>query len=49
MTKLACIGGGSLFVPSIVNGIARVMLASSVPFQVELSLFDIVPEKKEYS
>jgi alpha-galactosidase/6-phospho-beta-glucosidase family protein len=47
MTKLAYIGGGSLFVPSIVNGIARVMLEGSVPFQVELSLYDTVPEKAE--
>jgi alpha-galactosidase/6-phospho-beta-glucosidase family protein len=52
VTKLAYVGGGSLFVPSIVNGIARVLLESSTPFaessgEVELCLFDILPEKAE--
>jgi len=43
--KLAFVGGGSLFVPSIINGIARVMQESKVPFEVELALYDIKPER----
>ncbi len=42
--KLAYIGGGSMFVPSIVNGIGQVMQGSSTPFEVELALYDIYPE-----
>jgi alpha-galactosidase/6-phospho-beta-glucosidase family protein len=43
--KLAYIGGGSLFVPSIVNGIAQALRESAVPFAVELALYDIAPER----
>jgi alpha-galactosidase/6-phospho-beta-glucosidase family protein len=44
-TKLAYIGGGSLFVPSIINGIAQVMQGSAAPFEVDMALYDIAPEK----
>jgi alpha-galactosidase len=45
--KLAYIGGGSLFAPSIANGIGEVLRISSQPFEVELSLYDIRPERAE--
>lgn len=43
--KLAYVGGGSLFVPSIVNGIGTVMQQAPTPFGVELSLYDVRPER----
>jgi hypothetical protein len=43
--KLAYIGGGSLFVPSIVNGVGQVMQQSVLPFEAELCLYDIRREK----
>lgn len=43
--KLAYIGGGSLFVPSIVNGVGTVMKQAPTPFGVELSLYDVRPEQ----
>lgn len=43
--KLAYIGGGSLFVPSILNGLGHVMRRGGLPFAVEVSLYDIAPEK----
>jgi alpha-galactosidase/6-phospho-beta-glucosidase family protein len=45
--KLAYIGGGSLFVPSIINGIAEVMRREGARFEVQLSLFDIQRDKAE--
>lgn len=45
--KLAYVGGGSLFVPSIINGVARVMKGSKLPFEMELALYDIKPERAE--
>ena len=45
--KLAYIGGGSMFVPSVVNGIGEVLRSSPLPFEVELSLYDIRPDKAE--
>ncbi|HZP80049.1 MAG TPA: hypothetical protein VFB21_00300 [Chthonomonadaceae bacterium] len=45
--KLAYIGGGSLFVPSIVNGVGQVMQQSVLPFEAELCLYDIRREKAE--
>ncbi len=45
--KLAYIGGGSLFVPSIINGLGHVMRQGGLPFAVEIALYDIVPEKAE--
>lgn len=39
--KLAYIGGGSLFVPSIINGIGQVIAQAAERFEVELSLYDI--------
>ena len=39
--KLAYIGGGSLFVPSIINGIGQVMSRADERFEVELALYDI--------
>jgi len=45
--KLAYIGGGSLFVPSIINGIGEIQRISPVPFEVELVLYDLLPQKAE--
>ncbi len=44
---LAYLGGGSLFVPSIANGLGQVMKESPQPFEVELRLYDIASEKAE--
>lgn len=44
--KVAYIGGGSMFVPSIVNGIAWNMNRTGA-FDVNLCLYDIQPEKAE--
>lgn len=41
MTKLAYIGGGSLFVPSILNGAAQSLRSSDVPYKLDVSLYDI--------
>lgn len=46
--KLAYIGGGSMFVPSILHGIARAMkdgVNSAAAFAAEVALFDVQPEK----
>lgn len=43
--KIAYIGGGSNFVPSIANGISEMLKKTS--FQVELCLYDIAPDKAE--
>jgi len=43
--KLAYVGGGSLFVPSIVNGVGTVMKQAPTPFGVEFSLYDVRPEQ----
>ncbi len=45
--KLAYIGGGSLFVPSIVNGLGHVMRQGRPPFAVELALYDIALQRAE--
>ncbi len=45
--KVAYIGGGSLFVPSVINGISKAMKDSNQEYNVELVLFDIAPEKQE--
>ncbi len=45
--KLAYIGGGSLFVPSVINGIARHMKDTSIEYLVNLVLFDIDLKKAE--
>lgn len=45
--KLAYIGGGSLFVPSIINGIGQVIARAAEPFEVELSLYDVDPAKAQ--
>ncbi len=45
--KLADIGGGSLFVPSIVNGIGQTLQKNHCSFEVELCLYDIHPEKAQ--
>ncbi|MCE5259705.1 MAG: hypothetical protein LLG44_11740 [Chloroflexi bacterium] len=47
MTKLAYIGGGSLFVPSILNGAAQIMRSSAIPYFLGISLYDIDREKAE--
>ncbi len=39
--KLACIGGGSMFVPSIVNGVGAALLENAVSYEVDIALFDI--------
>lgn len=44
--KLAYIGGGSLFVPSIINGLGHAM-KHGPSFAVELALYDLAPEKAE--
>ncbi|MHB1357565.1 MAG: family 4 glycosyl hydrolase, partial [Anaerolineae bacterium] len=46
MVKLAYIGGGSLFVPSILNGIAQT-LRTGASFPVEVSLYDVVAGKAQ--
>jgi alpha-galactosidase/6-phospho-beta-glucosidase family protein len=46
--RLAYIGGGSMFVPSIANGIGQVMQKSPVPYEVDLALYDVHPEKAEH-
>ncbi|NLE43723.1 MAG: hypothetical protein GX620_03280 [Chloroflexi bacterium] len=45
--RLAYIGGGSMFVPSIINGIAEVMRNSPSSYGVELALYDVQPAKAE--
>jgi len=45
--KLAYIGGGSMFVPSVVNGCAEVLRTSPLPFEIELALYDVAPEKAQ--
>lgn len=47
MVKLAYIGGGSLFVPSIMNGVAQIMRAGAQRYPVEISLYDVLPEKAQ--
>ena len=47
--KLAYIGGGSLFVPSIINGIGRTLQQDGNAFEVELALYDLEPDKAERS
>ncbi|MHB9033806.1 MAG: family 4 glycosyl hydrolase [Anaerolineae bacterium] len=47
MVKLAYIGGGSLFVPSILNGAAQVMRSSPQPYELEVCLYDIKRDKAE--
>ncbi len=44
--KVAYIGGGSMFVPSIANGIAWSMQRTDI-FDMNLCLYDIQPEKAE--
>lgn len=45
--KIAYLGGGSLFVPSTVHGLGRVLQRDNERFAVELALYDIVPAKAE--
>jgi len=45
MTKLAYIGGGSLFVPSILTGAAQIMRNSPFSYSLEVSLYDIASAK----
>ncbi len=45
--KLAIIGGGSLFVPSIVNGLGEMLRRTQPAFEVELALYDIEPARAE--
>lgn len=47
MVKLALIGGGSMFVPSIVNGLGRALREMTAPFEAELALYDIRPESAQ--
>jgi alpha-galactosidase/6-phospho-beta-glucosidase family protein len=47
MAKLAIIGGGSLFVPSIVNGLGETMRRAQAVFEVELALYDVEPARAE--
>jgi 6-phospho-beta-glucosidase len=45
--KLAYIGGGSLFVPAVINGISKFIKDSNSQYEVELVLFDISQERQE--
>ena len=47
MVKLTYIGGGSLFVPSIMNGVAQIMRSGAQPYPVGISLYDVLPEKAQ--
>lgn len=38
--KLAYTGGGSMLIPSIINGISHTFLQSPPSFKVELALYD---------
>jgi alpha-galactosidase/6-phospho-beta-glucosidase family protein len=44
MAKLSFVGGGSMFVPSIVNGLGEALRQGGAPFEVELALYDIRPD-----
>jgi alpha-galactosidase len=47
MVKLAYIGGGSLFVPSILHGIAQALRAADRAYPIEVSLYDVQPNKAQ--
>ena len=47
MVKLAYIGGGSLFVTSILNGVAQIMRFGAQRYPVEISLYDVLAEKAQ--
>ena len=45
--KLAIVGGGSQFMPSILNGLADALCAPGRQFRAELALYDVRPEAAE--
>jgi len=48
MLKVACIGGGSLFLPSIYNGIAReATTLREAGEAIDFALYDLAPERAE--